>query len=428
MAHHHINLTNPIAMQPLPAALIQHASRSQTPQGQRSHTQTPQPQQQQLKDGSSTAIEAIDPQSEDHADAVRRFPSSAASKDVERGPLYDSQNDPYALSGSLKPEEEIGSFGTSLFRRNSGGTGAKEAIKAHKIRNFYTEQNENIARLLKPIEDHRREAKEENDSNALQYKIAVNASFAANILLAILQLYGAISSGSLSLVTTLADALFDPLSNILLIVTHRAVNKVDSRKYPSGKARIENAGNITFCFLMFSVSVVIIVFSIVSLVQGNGGARTEKFSLPSYIVVAIAFTTKLSLFLYCWALRNKYSQVRILWEDHRNDIIINGAGLATSILGSRVYWAIDPAGAIVLSLIIAGLWLTTAVKEFKLLIGVSADPSYLQLITYICKYHRLVCNCRQRLLTCLSHDPLSPYHRPRHCARMVLGTATRRRG
>jgi len=44
----------------------------------------------------------------------------------------------------------------------------------------------------------------------MQYKIAVTGSFVANVLLAVLQIYGAVSSSSLSLFTTMADAIFDP--------------------------------------------------------------------------------------------------------------------------------------------------------------------------------------------------------------------------
>lgn len=110
------------------------------------------------------------------------------------------------------------------------------------------------------------------------------------------------------------------------------------------------------------------------------------FQLPSVIAVSIAFCTKFALFCYCWALRNTYSQIRILWEDHRNDLFINGFGLMTSILGSKIRWWIDPMGAIILSVLIAFLWLRTAYSEFQLLIGVTADTSMLQHITYICKY------------------------------------------
>ena len=64
--------------------------------------------------------------------------------------------------------------------------------------------------------------------------------------------------------------------------------------------------------------------------------RFGTFHLPSVIAVGVAFVTKASLFLYCWALRNKYSQIRILWEDHRNDLFINGFGLLTSVGGSKL--------------------------------------------------------------------------------------------
>jgi cation diffusion facilitator family transporter len=262
----------------------------------------------------------------------------------------------------------------------------KNASKARKIQGFYEAQNENIERLLKPVDDHRRQAKEEQGASHLKYQIAVQGSFIANVLLAGLQLYGAASSGSLSLFTTMADALFDPLSNVTLILCNRAVKRVDARKFPSGKARIETAGNIFFCFLMCAVSAIIIVESIRELVIGSV-EETKKFHLPSVIAVAVAFCTKLGLFLYCWALRNMYSQIRILWEDHRNDLLINGFGVLTSIGGSKLRWWIDPMGAIILSCLIIFLWLRTAYSEFQLLIGVTADTHMLQLITYISMTH-----------------------------------------
>jgi divalent metal cation (Fe/Co/Zn/Cd) transporter len=234
------------------------------------------------------------------------------------------------------------------------------------------------------VDEHRQEAKKTHVETQLRYKIAVNGSFVANLLLAALQVYGAASSGSLSLFTTMADALFDPLSNVMLILSNRAVNRVDPRQYPSGKARIETAGNIVFCFLMCSVSFILIVLSARDLAAGSSH-ETNRFHLPSVIAVSIAFTTKLCLLLYCWALRDVYSQIRILWEDHRNDLFINGFGLLTSVGGSKLRWWIDPMGAIILSCLIAGLWLRTAYSEFQLLIGVTADTQMLQRITYIGK-------------------------------------------
>ncbi|KAG9819287.1 cation diffusion facilitator 1, partial [Aureobasidium melanogenum] len=201
-----------------------------------------------------------------------------------------------------------------------------------------------------------------------------------------LQMYGAVSSGSLSLFTTTADAVFDPLANATLLLCNRAVNRVDARKFPAGKARIETAGNICFCGLMCSVSFILIVLSIEELVRGSD-SETKTFHPPSVIAVCVAFATKLVLFIYCWSLRNKYSSVRILWEDHRNDLFINGFGVLTSVGGSKLAWQIDPSGAIALSCLVAFLWLRTAYSEFQLLIGVTAPTHMLQWITYIAMTH-----------------------------------------
>jgi divalent metal cation (Fe/Co/Zn/Cd) transporter len=358
--------------------------------------------------GHSTAFEPVTPDEEERGDPIVRHVRENRDDEEDAGtlqgreegdlerqtpPRYSNEDDPYNLAKGLKSASEIQAIkaNTSRKRATAAKTSGcalplyrtgKDALHARKIQTFYESQNENIERLLKPVDDHRREAKELEGDTQLKYKIAVIGSFVANICLAILQIYGAVSSGSLALFTTMADAIFDPASNICLILCNRAVKRVDARKYPSGKARIETAGNIAFCFLMTAVSLIIIVQSCIELAEGSK-TQTRAFHLPAVIAVAIAFTTKFGLFLYCFALRNIYSQIRILWEDHRNDLLINGIGLAFSVMGSFVRWWIDPMGAIILSLIIIALWLRTAYSEFLLLIGVSADTSTLQLITYV---------------------------------------------
>jgi cation diffusion facilitator family transporter len=343
--------------------------------------------------GLSTAVEtSLTPaSSEQHEPVARHVLQPRSGEDVERGspPQYTDDNDPYRLATALKPESEMAQIRANTSRKRDGfGPIAlnKKAVKARRLEQFYEAQNENIERLLKPVDDHVRAAKEEEGANHVKYRVAVVGSFVANVLLAVLQLYAAASSRSLSLFTTMADSLFDPLSNLTLILANRAVKRVDGRRYPSGKARIETAGNIFFCFLMITVSVVIIVESIRTIAEHkSGSSETNPLHLPSVIAVCIAFITKFSLFLYCWAIRNKYSQVRILWEDHRNDLFINGFGILTSVGGAKLKWWIDPLGALILSSLVIFLWSRTAYSEFQLLIGVTADTSMLQLITYICK-------------------------------------------
>jgi len=322
-------------------------------------------------------------------DAVSRHRTAATFDTENQSGPYTSPSDPLELSRRLKSRSEIERISANTARKRNAicnplaMTGQSPYTK---ITDFYESQNEQIARLLKPVHVHVREARDVQMSNHLRYQIAVYGSFIANIILAILQVYGAVASGSLSLFTTMADAVFDPLSNITLILSSKAVQKVDARKYPAGKARIETAGNIVFCFLMTSVSFILIAFSIQELARGST-EDTKQFHLPSVIAVTVAFCTKLVLFLYCWALRNQYSQVRILWEDHRNDLFINGFGVLTSVGGSKLRWWIDPAGALALSILISALWLRTAYSEFQLLIGITADTETQQLITYVSMTH-----------------------------------------
>ena len=338
----------------------------------------------------STSFEPS-PLASNENDATARHPPNSSSDEENLPPDYPRDHDPYRLSSKLKTESEINLIRANTSRKRDGYgpiTLNKEASKAKRLQDFYENQNENIQKWLKPVDEHIRLAKVFAGENHLKYQIAVRGSFAANIILAVLQTYAAISAGSsLSLFTTMADAIFDPMSNVTLIVCHRAVKRVDPRRFPSGKARIETAGNIVFCFLMTAVSFIIIVLSFIELKNGNPGSETKKLHLPSVIAVAIAGVTKLALFCYCWALRNVYSQIRILWEDHRNDLFINGFGLLTSVGGSKLKWWIDPMGAIILSCLISFLWLHTAYSEFQLLIGVTADTQMQQWITYISMTH-----------------------------------------
>ncbi|CBF88053.1 cation diffusion facilitator family transporter [Aspergillus nidulans FGSC A4] len=299
-----------------------------------------------LTEGTTTALE----------EPTAQHRSSYDIDEEGQPPRYTEENDPYQLASKLKSDAEIQALhplaNTSRKRHGHTTTATPQPARS---------------------------------SSALS-TIAIYGSFAANVALSILQLYGAIASSSLSLFTTMADSVFDPLSNLTLLLCNKTVNRVDPRKFPAGKARIETAGNICFCFLMTAVSLLLIAFSIRDLVGGSD-SETGDFHLPSVIAVVVAFCTKFSLFLYCFALRNQVSQIRILWEDHRNDLLINGFGILTSVGGSKLRWWIDPMGAIILSVLISGLWLHTAYHEFQLLIGITADTKMQQLITYISMTH-----------------------------------------
>ena len=252
----------------------------------------------------NAASTSVEPLADDN-DTIVRNVSHLTDYEIEsqvtagrtRIPRVGLENDPYGLSLSYKTESDLEKIKANTSRKRDGGKCLPSPKRnAKKIQGFYENQNAAIERMLKSVEQHRDEARQEFGEDQVKFRIAVYGSLAANVILTALQLYAAISSGSLSLFTTMADAIFDPLSNLALIFSNRAIRKVDPRRFPAGKARLETIGNIAFCFIMTSVSLIIIAFAAQELVQGKD---VKKFHLPSVISVCAAFATKFGLFLYC---------------------------------------------------------------------------------------------------------------------------------
>lgn len=78
--------------------------------------------------------------------------------------------------------------------------------KGKPIAKFYMAQNDQISSLLKPLSTLSAEGEEDAKNSALSVKIAVNVSFGCNIVLAVVQLYAAIASGSLALFASCVDS------------------------------------------------------------------------------------------------------------------------------------------------------------------------------------------------------------------------------
>lgn len=275
--------------------------------------------------------------------------------------------DPFNIREGFLTEEQI----AELRRRRKGKQVAK----------FYERQNDLIRSLLKPMQEHTEDARAEEDAARIPVKIAVQGSLIANICLCILQMYAAISGGSLSLLETGIDSLFDAGSNFLLFWLHRKATRLDINKWPVGGARVETIGNIVYGFLMGSVNLVVIVESVRSLATKPSN-DLKVFHLPSILAVAVALGVKILLFFYCYSLRNKSSQVQVLWEDHRNDLFINGFGILMATGGSKLVWYLDPMGAIIIAVGVLFSWSLTVYKEFGLLAGKSAPHDFLQLVIY----------------------------------------------
>ncbi|RUS16638.1 hypothetical protein BC937DRAFT_90973 [Endogone sp. FLAS-F59071] len=379
--------------------------------------------------------------------------ASSSSTSLRIHTLADQSQPAPSIYSPKSPESPEDAFYSSsdpllLNARKMSETDIKDLRKTQgrKVQNFYREQNELIDVLLGPLNPIDQE--EEEEKRLFKLKIAIYGSLIANIILFSLQLVAAISTGSLSLFATMADSFMDLLSSVILTAAGRAASKENVEKYPthflflslsssawnfsfpfkiSGQVAHGDCWHYRICgadghgfnptnctyFPRFSFGIKCVYFEsgkfpqeivrhrdIEAIRTLIGGDHSVDVDIKSIVFVSIALGTKFFLYLYCSALA-QYSTAKVLAQDHRNDLFVNGLGLTTALLGGKISWWIDPIGAIVVALIIFQSWSFTAyadsalltpsplpnLEQIQLIVGKSADPAFLQRVTYIALTH-----------------------------------------
>jgi divalent metal cation (Fe/Co/Zn/Cd) transporter len=92
------------------------------------------------------------------------------------------------------------------------------------------------------------------------------------------------------------------------------------------------------------------------------------------------------LFLYC-RLQRHLPSIAVLAQDHLNDVMFNSTGLVLSYLATNYYNWIDPIGAMLIATLIIRSWGSTALKNIKYIVGITADPAFLNRLTYLSLTH-----------------------------------------
>ncbi|KAF3068417.1 Metal tolerance protein 4 [Daldinia childiae] len=272
-----------------------------------------------------------------------------------------------------------------------------------ELKKFYSRQNELIDQFL-GADDEERLQVEEDARVAPKIKFAVNASFTVNFCLFVIQLYAAVSTGSLSLFATAADAFMDLVSSFVMLITSRMAARASIYKYPVGRTRIETIGIILFCALMTTVAIQLLVESARTL--GGGPSESKDLQIIPIVFVGIAIFAKGSLMLYCLAYR-RYPSVHVFFIDHRNDIVVNIFGLVMSVVGDRFIWYLDPIGAICIALLILFSWIANAFEQVWLLVGKSAPNEFVSKLIYISMTHDPLV---QKVDTCRAYHAGQKYY------------------
>ncbi|KAK4676961.1 hypothetical protein QC764_409500 [Podospora pseudoanserina] len=222
-----------------------------------------------------------------------------------------------------------------------------------RLKKYYAQQNALIDDFL-GADDEEQVAIEKDAKYAPKIKFAIRGSFVINFCLFVIQLYAAISTGSLALFATTADAFMDLVSSFVMLIASWLAARPSVYKYPVGRTRIEAMAIILFCALMTTVAIQLL-----------------------FIVFA-----KGSMMVYCLMYR-RFPTVFIFYIDHRNDIAINSFGLIMAVVGEKIAWYLDPIGAILVALIILFSWVSNAFEHIWLLVGKSAPKEFISKLIYM---------------------------------------------
>lgn len=251
---------------------------------------------------------------------------------------------------------------TSAARSSSSGGGTVDV----------EEDGEGGENLLRADADFRERKKQET--------LALRISFYVNVLLLAVKIFASVQSGSLSIITSALDSFLDLVSGLILYFTDKHMQNMNKYLYPIGKSRMQPLGILVFACIMGTLGFQVFIEGVQQLVGKEHTHHLEDLQLVIGIMIGVIMV-KFFLFLYCRGSWNR--SVQTYAQDHRNDVITNTFGLIAAIIGDRLYYWVDPLGAMILAAYIVQNWSVTALENIKAMVGLSAPPEFLTKLTYL---------------------------------------------
>ncbi|KAM7538389.1 hypothetical protein Aperf_G00000064074 [Anoplocephala perfoliata] len=316
--------------------------------------------------------------------------------DEERNVQYNNAS--VGAKNSPNTDDDWRTHPISVFADKYHGESPEDHKLPPKVRKFYKKQNKLIEELQLTVsllsadgeglkERNRAARRQQRINNAL-----IKATFFLNLALLVCKLVASILSHSLSVISSLMDSAVDLASGFTLWIAAHQMRKSLPYSYPTGRRRLEPVAVIILSVIMASLSVQIMleaVQTIYNMAANNQGPPV--MSNLTISLVAITIAVKISLFLICWKF-GRGESVAALKNDQLNDCLSNSAALIFATISSRLGNApylkyFDPSGAILIGCYIIFSWWKMGAEHTRNLTGRSADPGFLQRITFICVNH-----------------------------------------
>ncbi|KAF1778969.1 Cation efflux protein, cytoplasmic domain [Phytophthora cactorum] len=276
---------------------------------------------------------------------------------------------PDGESSSL--QQSPNGYGTLSITPTPGSTKADDRYRRSQVSHAF---------LLKKEADVEEQRLVSPSGATLRVQVAINASLAANVALAIVKIYAAFTSGSLAVLSSLVDSILDLTSQALFWYSDKRMH-TPSVKYPAGRRRLEPIAVIISATLMGMAAIEVIQQSVETLVKGFKGHQRE---------LDISFFTMILLLWYvCAKIASHSPSADALAQDHRNDVFSNSVAIAAAFAAHSHsnLWYLDSVGAIVISVYIAVSWLATGKEQVERLVGLQADQEFIDQIRLLGDVH-----------------------------------------
>uniref|UniRef100_A0A5K3F6T8 ZT_dimer domain-containing protein n=2 Tax=Mesocestoides corti TaxID=53468 RepID=A0A5K3F6T8_MESCO len=314
---------------------------------------------------------------------------------------YYSQASPPVADVSMPTtsrEETWRSHPISMFRDKYRGQQPGDRKLPTNVRQFYKNQDKLIQDLqstLSLLNTNEEEDLMRHAAARKQYlvnNILIKVAFFLNLLLLIGKMAASILSHSLSIISSLMESAVDLASGFTLWFTAYQMRKSLPYTYPTGRKRLEPIAVIILSAIMGSISVQIMIGAAQTIynmaVNDQGPPRMTDVTIG---LVASTIAVKVGLFVACWKF-GRGESIAALKNDQLNDSISNSVALVFSTLSARIEGIpclkyLDPSGALLIGIYIVYSWWKMGAEHTRNLTGHSADPVFLQRITFICVNH-----------------------------------------
>ncbi|CAM4971663.1 unnamed protein product [Rotaria socialis] len=293
---------------------------------------------------------------------------------------------------------------------------SNKKIRSKRVKSFYQRQNAIIDKYVDVLNNNEQGIDQTTIKLKKHVQILTVLSLAINISLFLIKILASILSNSLSIISSAIDSAVDIVSSVILFWTARAIRHRNQYRYPAGRTRIEPIAILILSVLMSSASIQVISEAAKRLLVYIRYMTNHSNEMPEVTmnikqpipIIVMCLTIVLKIILYFSCRHVPVDTIKALAQDHRNDVLSNIVALISGLLAGQAalrqidirFIVIDPIGAIVISIYIIISWVLQAagkLLEYSLefanlllylvhirnLTGVTADPDFLNLITWI---------------------------------------------